>query len=129
MADPTPDQHPGLHVTTSSGKPPLDEQVMDPDWDSGSDEVLTGSGGAAESTPAEEKTPLPAAAAGDAGPQIYGAAVPYGGDDRTEEIDPVALETPFVPEERKRPPAAPRPPQRSTASGALRDMDIKAPVA
>jgi hypothetical protein len=130
MADPTPDHHPGLHVTTSSGKPPLDEQVTNPGWDSGSDEAAAGSDAdASKARRADEKTPPPAAAASDAAPQIYGTGVPYGGDDRTEEIDPVVLEAPFIPEERKRPPAAPRPPQRGASSAPLRDMEMKAPVA
>jgi hypothetical protein len=61
--------------------------------------------------------------------------VPYGGDDRTEEIDPVAFDTPFAFEEQKRPPALsgaavaqPPGPQRQSPSASLRDFEMNVPV-
>ena len=77
---------------TPSGKPPLDEQRA---ADSGIDPPTPRQAGA--------HTPSAAHAVGADEPRpIYGAGVPYGGDDRTEEIDPIALDAPFVSDEKRR---------------------------
>jgi hypothetical protein len=148
-------------VTTSSGKPPFDEKPLDSSWDAGSNTPTGAPGGlpdgvapdssAPDSAAPEPLTPRqpppagvlhganatsPAETAGEdaeASP-IYGTGVPYGGDEHTEEIDPVALDTPFVPEQR-RPPAAPAPaapaavtPKAPPAAHA-RGFEMKAPAA
>jgi serine/threonine-protein kinase len=57
---------------------------------------------------------------------IYGAGVPYGGDDRTEEIDPIALDMPF--EHRANAAARAVPPKAISASSGLRDFAMNVPV-
>lgn len=70
-------------MTTSSGKPPVDEQLTDAGFRAGADR-------------ANERVGHDREHGGDA-PPIYGAGVPYGGDDRTEEIEPIALDASFTP--------------------------------
>lgn len=128
-------------MTTPSGKPPSDdEQTVDSDWESlgaetprrdSSHDASVQRGGRAPAA-AEERP-------------IYGIAVPYGGDDRTEEIEPIALDMPFNLDERPRPgpsrSGAPRPPQAPPSSSQrrghepkpreqkARERELKAPVA
>jgi hypothetical protein len=84
---------------------------------------------------------VPAEAAAEGDPPIYGAGVPYGGDDRTEEIDPIAIDMPFNLDDRKTPrvvpPATPPAPPPSPAAvltprapvaSTFRDFDMAAPV-
>jgi PEGA domain len=118
-------------VTTSSGKPPFDEQPLDPGWDAGD---LTGGPDSSSLEPPTQRQPAvhrKAPAADDAAP-VYGAGVPYGGDDRTEEIDPIALDMPFALDQRKTPPApapvpAPATP-RAPAPAPRRDYEMAIPV-
>lgn len=151
---PSPVTTPAHPVTTSSGKPPLDEQGHDSGWAAASDNPTAGpdqhaserhgSGrDASESDaldPPTQRQPARTDAPSEAEVEperegMFGAAVPYGGDDRTEEIDPVALDVPFAPEERKTPPApavnarTPRAPVAAPREVARRDEEFKAPVA
>jgi hypothetical protein len=154
-------------VTTSSGKPPFDETPLDSSWDAGSNTPTGASGGspdgnapdsiAPDSASPEPLTPRqpppagvlhganaasPAETAGEdaeAEPSpIYGTGVPYGGDEHTEEIDPVALDTPFVPEQRKLPapaaqaaatPKAPPAAPKAAPAAQARGFEMKAPAA
>jgi hypothetical protein len=75
-------------------------------------------------------------AAGDGDPPVYGVAVPYGGNDRTEEVEPIALDMPFSPDsEVMTPPvvtpalATPRRVVNPRPPSASRDSELKAPVA
>jgi len=62
---------------------------------------------------------------------IYGTGVPYGGDDHTEEIDPIALEAPFAADERKdqRKAAAAAVTPRAPVAAPHRGLDLKGPAA
>jgi hypothetical protein len=118
-------------VTTSSGKPPLDEQGLDPKWESGNDASKAGPDSSLDPPTPRQGTPR-----GDNDAEtkpIFGTAVPYGGDDRTEEIDPIALDMPFGAEERRA--AASRAAQKTPAAPAAvaralprRDNEFRAPV-
>jgi hypothetical protein len=148
----TPLINPAHPVTTPSGKPPLEEQGHNSGWAAASDNHTAGPGHyPSEPDALEPPTQRQRARADEAGLEpeaerdgLFGAAVPYGGDDHTEEIDPVALDAPFTPDERKTPPApaahaqtprapvaAPREPAREpSAYGSHRhDNELKAPVA
>ncbi|HTV18279.1 MAG TPA: hypothetical protein VMG12_06400, partial [Polyangiaceae bacterium] len=73
----------------------------------------------------------PAAPFEEAAP-VYGTGVPYGGDEHTEEIDPVALDTPFTPDDRNKTPAAPAAASstpKAPPAGPARHLDMKAPAA
>jgi hypothetical protein len=120
----------GCPVTTSSGKPPIDEQEIDSSWDS-SGAVEPGAAGfeslsaSMSSADEEEEEEL-----------AYGVGVPYGGNDRTEEIEPIALDMPFSSEDVMTPPVvtpAMLTPRRATpprpSSDTHRDSELKAPVA
>ena len=78
----------GCPVTTSSGKPPADEHSIDSSW--GSSEMREPGVGfeAAEM-----------AGASDEEEPVYGVGVPYGGNDHTEEVEPIALDMPFSAED------------------------------
>jgi PEGA domain len=115
-------------VTTSSGKPPIDELAIDSSWES--------EGPVEPESAGFEVATAAMSGSGDDEPPIYGVGVPYGGNDRTEEIEPIALDMPFSPDsEVPTPPvvtpalttprrgAKPRPP-----SAASRDSELKAPV-
>ncbi len=136
-------------MTTPSGKPPLDEHP-DTGWDSAGNGAAGSGARPAEGTSLDPPSPRQsgAAAAAEASEgerPIYGTGVPYGGDERTEEVDPVALDAPFSSDERKRgvsvvaavakktaasstasaPPAVPR----QTPSVPRRDLQMNAPAA
>lgn len=170
-------------MTTSSGKPPFDEQALDSSWDAGSDTPTGGPGQrrlpdngsldndlpdpalldppqgspdaeapepltqrqppvhAASANSADEVSEHTAAAEPDApraenaGPTpaadepIYGTGVPYGGDEHTEEIDPVAFDTPFVADPRKTPPAPVAATPKAPPAAPARSFEMKAPAA
>jgi hypothetical protein len=115
-------------LTRSSGKPPIEEPTIDSSWESRE---------AAEPEPTGfEVAPAAMSAAGDDEPPVYGVAVPYGGNDRTEEIEPIALDMPFSPDsEAMTPPvvtpalATPRRVANPRPPSASRDSELKAPVA
>ncbi|HVZ32356.1 MAG TPA: hypothetical protein VG963_08020, partial [Polyangiaceae bacterium] len=74
-------------MTTSSGKPPLDEQALDSSWDAMGADAPPSEDGPVD-TP-QFVRPVPAAnAKKNSERPMYGAGVPYGGDDRTEEVEP-----------------------------------------
>jgi len=113
-------------VTTSSGKPPVDEQAIDSSWESS---------GAVEPAEAGFET-LAAASSKDEEKPVYGVGVPYGGNDHTEEIEPIALDMPFSGEDVLTPPVVTpamvtprRPSAPRTPSDTHRDTELKAPVA
>ena len=107
------------HPVTTSPKPPLDEQGHNSGWAAASDNPTAGPDHLTSERDTSEKDGLEPPtqrqpARTDAPSEVeveperegmFGAAVPYGGDDRTEEIDPVALDMPFTPDDRKTPPA------------------------
>jgi hypothetical protein len=106
-------------VTTPSGKPPLDAQDL-----------------AGPDSSVEPPTPRQVPTAANAGESdeseeapIYGTGVPYGGDDRTEEIDPVAIDMPFTPEERRTPKAPAVKVSAPKAAAPARDYELQMPVA
>lgn len=119
-------------MTTPSGKPPFDEQPLDSRLDPSDDGPKGGPDSSRE--PPTQRQPTsgaapPAGGAASGAAPLYGTVVPYGGDDRTEEIDPVALDAPFTPEQSKPLPtpiagATPRAP-----AAAPRDMEMQAPAA
>lgn len=130
---------------TPSGKPPLDEQPLGSGWNAGGNGAApTDDGNADPPTPRQAAAHAPSAPPpleGDASRPVYGTGVPYGGDDRTEEIDPIALDAPFVADEQKRAapatveaprltptPAAPPAAPRKAPAASLRDNELKAPV-
>ncbi len=90
-------------MTTSSGKPPLDEQDRDSGWDSAGEGAASSDGSPSSGEPPTPRqvTRVEAAPSEDEAAPIYGTGVPYGGDDRTEEIEPIALDMPFSKDERK----------------------------
>jgi hypothetical protein len=143
-------------VTTPPGKPPLDAQDPDKRWDgsggdssAGTNAVGSASAGPDSAGPESVDPPTPrndprrddagrkrsdpnagVSGEGSDGPQIYGIAVPYGGDDRTEEIDPVAIDMPFAPDQRGKTPKAPKvTPTPPKAASAARDYELQMPVA
>jgi hypothetical protein len=84
-------------VTTSSGKPPADEHSIDSSWGSSaeSSEMLEPGAGfeaAAMAGASDEDEP------------VYGVGVPYGGNEHTEEVEPIALDVPFSAEDVMTPP-------------------------
>ena len=78
-------------MTTSSGKPSIDEQAIDSSWESQEAAEPEAAALVASAAAGDEDEPAP----------IYGVGVPYGGNDRTEEIEPIALDMPFSPEDGK----------------------------
>ena len=134
----TPVITPADLVTTSSGKPPLDEQGHNSGWAAASDNPTAGPDSDALEPPTQRTRARAEgeSAAEEERPQMFGAAVPYGGDDRTEEIDPVALDAPFATDDRKTPTApsvrarTPRAPVAAPRETSARDDDhLKAPLA
>ncbi|HWO15017.1 MAG TPA: hypothetical protein VNN80_36190, partial [Polyangiaceae bacterium] len=120
-------------MTTSSGKPPIDEQGHNARWVPASDSApAQPDGDAAEPPTQRQRAHSSDAAAEDEEGPAYGALVPYGGDDRTEEIDPVALDAPFTLEQQKTPPAPAAHAQTPRAPAFVpreaRDDELKAPV-
>jgi hypothetical protein len=126
-------------VTTSSGKPPFDEKAPDSSWGAGGDSQ-TGPESSSGDPPTQRQPSVPVEAPAEGDAPIYGAGVPYGGDDRTEEIDPIAIDMPFNLDDRKTPrvpapvatppappPAAPLTPRAPVAS-TLRNFDMAAPA-
>lgn len=131
-------------MTTSSGKPPFDEKAPDPSWGAGGDSQADGADNSSGDPPTQRQPSVPVESPSEDEPPIYGAGVPYGGDDRTEEIDPIALDMPFNLDERRTPlaPAAaatsPAPTAAGTSAGTLtprapsatplRNFEMDAPV-
>jgi hypothetical protein len=126
-------------VTTSSGKPPFDEKAPDSSWGAGGDSPK-GPDSSSGDPPTQRQPSVPAEPPAEGEPPIYGAGVPYGGDDRTEEIDPIAIDMPFNLDDRKTPrvpapvatPPAPPPAAlmtpRAPVASTLRDFDMAAPA-
>ena len=72
-----------------------------------------------------------AGASDEEGP-VYGVGVPYGGNDHTEEVEPIALDVPFSAEDVMTPPIVtpPAPTQpRALTPRPMPSGDLKAPVA
>ncbi|MEO8180366.1 MAG: PEGA domain-containing protein [Deltaproteobacteria bacterium] len=75
-------------------------------------------------------------ASGDDDPPVYGVGVPYGGNEMTEEVEPIALDMPFSPESDVLTPPVITPalvtPRREASirapSAASRDSELKPPV-
>jgi hypothetical protein len=144
-------------VTTPPGKPPFDAQAPDTRRDGSSGDSSAGpdpvradsaradAAGPDAAGPDSTDPPTPrndprrnrfdpnatASSEESEEPQIYGTGVPYGGDDRTEEIEPVALDMPFTLDERGRSPraAAKVIPAPAKAASAARDYELQMPVA
>ncbi len=133
-------------MTTSSGKPPFNEQSRDSSWDAGSDDNPAGGPDSSGEPPTQRQPSV-----GPAGPAVplaspdapdteaesepvYGVGVPYGGNDRTEEIEPIALDMPFTREDRKTPPAPVALPAtsvdtpRAPVAAPQRGFDMASPV-
>ncbi len=114
-------------MTTPSGKPPHDAPNLDKSWGSRGDGSPEGPDSSNDPpTPRQVGPRVEAPEEAEEAP-IYGAGVPYGGDERTEEIEPIALDMPFTPEER-RTPIARAVTSRKPAEPA-RDYELKVPVA
>ena len=136
---------PGFTVTTSSGKPPLDDNPIETGWDSAGNGVRSDAGASLDPPLPRESGAAAAPESSEAERPIFGAGVPYGGEERTEEIDPVALDAPFTSDERKRgtsvaaaiakksagSPVAAAPPMvpRQTPAVPRRDLQMNAPAA
>jgi hypothetical protein len=114
-------------VTTSSGKPPFDEQPLDTSWDA-DDSPTAGPDSSAGDPPTPRQPARGAASAEDDDAPMYGAGVPYGGDDRTEEIEPIGLDVPFASDDRKTPAAPAAAPVTPRAPGTTRHTPVAPPA-
>lgn len=97
-------------MTTFPGKPTHDE-ATDSNWGSAGEEAER----EAAAAPREDSS------RSDSAPPVYGVGVPYGGNDRTEEVEPIALDMPFSPEQLGSAPGA-------AAPAAAPEPVIPAPV-